>query len=473
VTPATSSSAPAASSAPGSAPDAGLVIVDPAASGTAAPLPPPEGMEHRARLTDEDYAKKKELGYFTGLPIANADPNSGIGAGARVYYFFNGTRADPRFAYTPYLHRVFLQGFASTGGLQFHWLDYDAPNLLGTTYRVRAAAIVARNTANNYYGRGERAMKPLSFSGAPGQSFARAADYEARLSAVGPDGRTFALYDKYDYLRPAALMSIEKLLFGGRLRPFVGFGFSYARITEYSGKQTDAIDPISGGHVQAPQASTRLGEDCALGLIVGCGGGWDNTLRLALNYDTRDFEPDPNSGVYAEVSTEIGSKVLGSSFDYIRTLGALRVYVSPFPRLADLVIAGRVVYQVQSAGMPFFSMDILPFSEDSRFGLGGVRTLRGYKQDRFVGPVMALTNLELRWSFYEVVTAGQRFLLILVPFVDVGRVFDDVKSTRLTDWRRGQGAGLRVAWNQATVIFVDYGFSREDTGLYINFNHIF
>jgi hypothetical protein len=430
-------------------------------------------MEGRPRLSDEDYAKKKERGYVTGLPIANSDPNSGVGLGARVYYYFNGTREDARFAYTPYLHRVFLQAFASTGGLQFHWLDYDAPALLGSTYRLRAAAIMARNTENNYYGRGERAMKPLSFSGAPGETFAKASTYESRLNAVGPDGRTYALYNKHDYLRPQLLMSLEKLLFGGKLRPFGGFGFSYTKLTEYTGKSTDAIDPVSGGHVQAPQASTRLGEDCARGLLVGCGGGWDNNLRLALAYDTRDFEPDPNSGIYAEVSTEIGTKVLGSNFDYVRVLGALRGYVSPFPKLADLVVAGRVVYQVQTAGTPFFSMNILPFSEDSRFGLGGVRTIRGYKQDRFVGPVMALSNLEIRWSFYELVAAGQRFLFILVPFVDVGRVFDDVKSTRLTDWRRGQGAGLRVAWNQATVIFVDYGVSSEDTGLYINFNHIF
>ena len=32
------------------------------------------------------------------------------------------------------------------------------------------------------------------------------------------------------------------------------------------------------------------------GLVVGCGGGFDNTLKLGLAYDTRDFEPDPELG---------------------------------------------------------------------------------------------------------------------------------------------------------------------------------
>jgi hypothetical protein len=30
-----------------------------------------------------------------------------------------------------------------------------------------------------------------------------------------------------------------------------------------------------------------------------------------------------------------------------------------------------------------------------------------------------------------------------------------------------------VAWNEATIIMVDYGFSSEGSGLYVNFNHIF
>ena len=36
-----------------------------------------------------------------------------------------------------------------------------------------------------------------------------------------------------------------------------------------------------------------------------------------------------------------------------------------------------------------------------------------------------------------------------------------------------QGLGLRVAWNLATLLTFDYGFSDEDSGFYINLSQIF
>ena len=62
---------------------------------------------------------------------------------------------------------------------------------------------------------------------------------------------------------------------------------------------------------------------------------------------------------------------------------------------------------------------------------------------------------------------------MLARFVDVGRVFDAVSDLELKRFRNGQGAGFRIAWNQATIIVIDYGVSREDSTLYVNFNHPF
>jgi hemolysin activation/secretion protein len=152
---------------------------------------------------------------------------------------------------------------------------------------------------------------------------------------------------------------------------------------------------------------------------------------------------------------------------------SVRAFYSPIPRLADLVLAARGVYEIQTKGTPFFSQSLMPFIDDNHAGLGGFRTLRGYAQNRFVGPVLALTNYEVRWTFAKFRVLKQGFALIAVPFLDIGRVFDNVGQTTFAGWKRTQGAGLRIAWNEATVIMVDYGFSDEDTGLYLNFNHIF
>jgi hypothetical protein len=99
---------------------------DSRADDTPSPSPPP-GLAAKHRLSDEDYARKEDGGYFTGVPLFAYDPNFGYGFGARVYYYYDGHRGDPLFAYTPYLHRVFAQVFASTGGAQDHLIDYDAP----------------------------------------------------------------------------------------------------------------------------------------------------------------------------------------------------------------------------------------------------------------------------------------------------------------------------------------------------------
>src|SRR4051812_10805704 len=71
-----------------------------------APIPdPPEGFDAKQQLREDDYLGKKQGGYFTGLPLANYDPNTRFGFGGRLYYYYDGHRDDPRFAYTPYLHR--------------------------------------------------------------------------------------------------------------------------------------------------------------------------------------------------------------------------------------------------------------------------------------------------------------------------------------------------------------------------------
>ena len=438
-----------------------------------APPPPPPGLSAKQHLSDEDYARKEEGGYLTGLPLFAYDPNFGYGFGARVYYYYDGHRKDSLFAYTPYLHRVFVQGFASTGGAQDHVIDYDAPAFPDPDYRVRATLEYEAATDLPYFGTGTSSLAPLRFPGAA-RTFSRMSDYTAATSAVQPDGTTYARYNVYGFQRPVLQLALERNMLGGVLRSMVGANISYMHLHDYTGESAPTNAKDSGGHtVDAPEAQTLLAADCAAGRLIGCGGGWDNVLRLALSIDTRDFEPDPNSGVYTELSGEYGTKALGSQYQYMRLMLSVRAFYSPIPRLADLVLAVRGVYEIQTRGTPFFSESLMPFIDDNHAGLGGFRTLRGYAQNRFVGPVLALTNYEVRWTFAKFRVLKQGFALIAVPFLDIGRVFDDVGQTTFAGWKRTQGGGLRIAWNEATVIMADYGFSDEDTGLYLNFNHIF
>jgi hypothetical protein len=423
------------------------------------------------QLTPQDLARKNDGGYVTGLPLAAYSTDIGLGFGARAYYYWNGHRDDPRFDRTPYLYRVFLQAFASTRGIQFHWLDFDAPRLLGTPYRVRGQLIFGRNINSNYFGHGKRSLDPLRFPGS-GRTYDEYDAYVDDQAQVDGDGQTWAKYDQYDQVRPIALASIERLFLAGQVRVLAGIGATYAGIRDYTGRQVDARDG-GGQPVLARQAPTRLATDCATGRIVGCGGGRDSFLRLGVSYDTRDYEPDPNSGGFVDLALDTGTVALGSQFDYVRVLLAARGYWSPAPEAADLVLAGRVAFVGQTNGAPFFGMDTLPFTDDPRTGLGGHRTLRGFRQDRFVGSVMTLANAELRWTFGHAEVWRQRFAFIVAPFLDAGRPYDALGELSLSGWQPSYGAALRISWNLATVVTLDYGVSGEDAGLYVNFNHIF
>jgi outer membrane protein assembly factor BamA len=164
---------------------------------------------------------------------------------------------------------------------------------------------------------------------------------------------------------------------------------------------------------------------------------------------------------------------VGSEYAWVRGMLTPRAYVSVLGDLTDLVLAARGTLQVQSRSSPFFGMNLIPYTEEPRAGLGGLRTLRGYKQDRFVGPVMTLVNAELRWMFLRFEALRQSFGILAVPFIDLGSVYDRVADLSLAGWQRDQGLALRVAWNLATIITVEYALSEEDSGFYVNFNHIF
>jgi hypothetical protein len=86
---------------------------------------------------------------------------------------------------------------------------------------------------------------------------------------------------------------------------------------------------------------------------------------------------------------------------------------------------------------------------------------------------MTLANAEVRWTFGHAQAWGQRFGFIVAPFFDVGRPYDALADLTWRAWQTSYGGAVRVAWNLATIVTVDYGRSSEDAGFYINFNHIF
>lgn len=438
-----------------------------------------ESLKNKKYLNDHDFAKKKEGGFFTGLPLVNSDPNTGVGYGARVFYFYNGEKDDPIFRRTPYRTQLYAQFFQTTNGYQYHEINLDAPYIGNSLYRLRTAFVFEKNTWANFYGTGSRSMNALGtdFTGGT-KTYDKYADYNNELRKVDASGLTNSAYNHYSYERPALVAMIERDLFGGIVRPQFGMQVSKYNINDLMNREVQADKTtLANGTVTADKGinnQTLLTQYNQAGLINGYNGGFNNVVRVGFAIDTRDFEPDPNKGQLFEAIAEVSNRAYGSEFNYARYTVAEKFFFSPFEKFVDLVFAGRAAYTQSVGDVPFYTMNQFSSTERTyQSALGGLRSLRGYKENRFVANNIALANLELRWTMFDFTVLGQHFAPILVPFFDIGSAFDQPKDISTSAWRYAYGAGLRIAWNQATIIMVDYAMSKEDSNMFINFSHIF
>lgn len=404
-----------------------------------------------ARNKPANYERKDEGSHVEGLPLVGYDTNIGLGLGAGGYFTMNGKKSDSLFRVTPYRHRFFVQAYFTTLGFQQHILSYDGLYLGDSPYRLRASFVFERNINANYFGTGERTLDAL-------EAFGRThATYDEQTAAVTAQGSP--LYNHYEYVRPTLNLMLERDLFGGIVRIGYGASVQYVNIGRYDGTIVDG----------RTHGVTKLGEDCAVRSIRGCEGGWNDTLRASIALDTRDFEPDPRSGVFIDAVGEWSSKGFGSAFDYARFTGTARFYWSVLPReITELVLASRVLYSMQTSGAPFYAMPTLAMSDANQEGLGGENTMRGYRQNRFIGAASAVANVELRWTFWRLDAWRQHLSLQAAPFVDVGRVFDRV-GLAFDRWRMSAGGAVRIGWNRTTIARIDVGASREDVGFYVDF----
>ncbi|WP_367898726.1 DUF5982 domain-containing protein [Leptospira sp. WS58.C1] len=463
----------------------------------------PFHMDSSKQLCAKDLAEKREGWYPTGLPLINSDPLEGVGFGVRAYAYNNGLKSDPLFDYTPYRVRFFAQYFNTSKNAQYHQLSLDMPFIANTQWRLRADAFLTITPTTLYFGIGEGSLKTLSYydRNQPGGDYytnATFADQSKNFSYYRPGGPqdpvsfggntyygvpsqpgfvvTNRMYNGYIIETPMVNLSTERSFFGGTVRLVAGLKASENIIRTYDGKKAPGYDPVLGMDYGAnvPNAKTRLTEDAEAGKILGYHGGYVNAVRVALVYDTRDFEPDPNSGVFIEGTFEKNNKAFGSDYNFQKYFAQGKFFWSPFPKVFEkLVVASRFGAGLSEGDVPFFEYRNMWGTEGLIGGLGGIRTIRGYKQDRFVGRMMGWGNIEVRWKFGSLKVGDEFFAFNLVPFMDFGRVWDDEHKAGLKGYKYSHGLGLRIAWNQATIIMIDWAKSKEDEQLFVNFSHAF
>lgn len=230
-------------------------------------------------------------------------------------------------------------------------------------------------------------------------------------------------------------------------------------------------------------------------------GGWVNTLKAGIAWDSRDNRPNPMKGIWTELGIEGSPKFMGNDWGFTKFYLTHRQYFTLIKN--DLAFVYRLGYQTTLAGhTPFFYQSQVITSMltgATNEGLGGASTLRGVLRNRVIGDGFFFGNAEFRWKPIYFKFLKQDCYLGLNAFYDFGIVTrkiempDNLQTTFVAElpgetyseyFNQGgeklhQSAGISImpVMNQNFVVAVDIGksFNKQDgnIGFSIGLNYLF
>jgi hypothetical protein len=420
------------------------------------------------RMSDDDLSKKREGTFFTGIPDFSSDPVTGFGFGIRSNVYWNGKRQNPLFPYTPYLTKLKANAAYYTSNARELVLSLDVPYYKGTRWRFKIDFKAQQNPANLYFGLTEETLGALNLPSDGSTAFSTYKEFDIARKTLRPGGLgeadyvTDALSNNFRETEYMLNLKADYALGKGRWRVMGGYEIQHLSYKTFEGVEAEAIDPATGENTTAPNGFSLLQREFDAALIYGVKGGWVSIIQTALIYDTRDFEPDPTLGVYFELANEYSSKYIGSQFDFDKLFIQGRYY-RKLPFGSRTVLAGRMgIGNIFGSNAPFFEFQDQWSPDGSINALGGRQSLRGYRANRFLSRSMWFTNVELRVRLAETKLGKQRFAIGVAPFFDAGTVRDSWQDLSVKKIKVSYGGGLRIAWNQSTILSFDYGISKED-----------
>lgn len=431
------------------------------------------------RMSATDLAKKREGVFVTGLPDISSDPVTGFGFGVRSNVYWNGYRTDSLFAYTPYFVKLKANAAYYTSAAREFVLSLDVPYIDGSRWRVKVDFKAQQNPTNLYFGLTQNTLEKLSLPSNPERTFAMYDEYnDARmLTRAGASGEATLVSDvlsnRFSETEYMLNLKADYALGDGRWRIMGGYEIQHLSYSTFEGTTVDAVDAETGAEVRVPNGMSLLQRDFAQNRITGLEGGWISLLQTALIFDTRDYEPDPTRGVYFEVANEFSGSIIGSEYNFNKLFVQARMYI-PIEFGSRTVLAGRVgIGNIFGDQAPFFEFQDQWSPEGSINALGGRSSLRGYRANRFLARSLWFTNIELRTRLFDFNVVNQNISIGVAPFFDAGTVRDDWKQLNFGNLKFSVGGGIRIGWNQSTIISLDYGRSREDGLFYFGIGQIF
>lgn len=406
-------------------------------AGGEAPEPGAEGQapEEGAPAVDDPSEPSIGLKLVPKITI-NSDDGFGLGVRGTGYWY--------RWGQKPYKTALYFQAWMTTRLVQHHYLKLDAIDAFNLPLRVEIEVGYFQSRSQNFCGFGNRvSCDPLVAEEAVRAQTTRPLDVASQV----PN------YYKVRFHRPYTMANLRMRVLSVPVKTevFGGWrGFFY-----WPGDFFDAdrdgwpdLYPFPGSLY-----ATRF-PDGEKGLA--------SVVQAGFMIDTRDNEPAPRRGIWAEASVRAANPLWFSRWAYGGGNVTVRGYL---PLLPDetLVLATRAVGDLLIGDPPLQEMIRVGGSNDY-IAFGGLDMGRGIRVQRHPGRVKVLVQQELRYELPTFEVWAQRIRFGLAGFYDAGYVAEDLGSALSQPPRVAFGFGIsgRVAWNDNFVMRLDVAISADE-----------
>ncbi len=363
------------------------------------------GQDEAKKEKKEKKPKVREGWRFGGaLPAITYDSNLGFQYGALVEFYNYGKPS----VYPDYLDHTYTEVSRYTKGSGIYRMMYETNHLLGKTYFSIDVSYLP-DKAYDFYG----------FNG-----------YESIFNSDWTDNELesppykTAMYYRLERNQFRVKSDLQGKLAGEHIKWSAGFAFNNFSISEVD------IDKINEGKDDPLPSNTeqpglyKLYQDLMLISDNEADGGWVNTVKAGVMWDSRDNRSNPMKGLWTEIGIEFAPDFMGNDWAFSKLYFTHRQYFTLIPE--DLSFAYRLGYQTTITGdVPFFYQSQVITSRltgATNEGLGGSSSLRGVLRNRVVGDGFVYGNFELRWKpiYFKFMKADWYIGTNL--FYDIGRV---------------------------------------------------
>lgn len=433
-------------------------------------------------LTLSGQEKKAKTGWKFGgaLPAISFDSNLGFQYGALADFYNYGNPT----IYPEYYDHIYIEVSRYTKGSGINRLMFESNHIIPGVEWVLDLSYLP-DLANHFYG----------FNG-----------YESVFNNNWmddkEDGYRSAMFYRFERNQLRFKNDFQGRLAGDNIKWNAGFALQNFKISSVD------IDRLNKGRDDLlPQVNEEPGlfelyRD-SLGLISPneADGGWVNTIKAGLSWDSRDNRPNPMKGIWTELGFEIAPKFLGNDWGFSKFYITHRQYFTIIEK--DLSLVYRLGYQTTISGeVPFFYQSQVITSRLTGYsseGLGGSSSLRGVLQNRVIGDAFVMGNIELRWKPIYFTLFKQECYLGLDLFYDFGMITKSIEfpgnlqsifNSRMTGYNFGdffnpdsekphQCAGISImpVMNENFVVAIDIGkaFNAQDGNIGFSFglNYLF